>query len=729
MVTTVVNPKKRVKTPMLMQMEAVECGAASLGIILGYHGQVVPLTDLRQTCGVSRDGSKASRIIKAARSYGLKADGYKKEIDQVKDLPCPYIAFWNFNHFLVVEGHTKNKVYLNDPATGPRSITLEEFDESYTGVALTFSPGPDFKKGGARRSVAAALWQRLKSSLPALAYCVMAGILLVVPGLATPVFIQVFVDDVLIGGSQDWLRPLLLLMALTAAYVWVVKQLQLLFLRRLKLKLAIGMSGRFLWHALRLPISYYAQRFAGEIASRVGLNDNVADVLSGKLATTAIGVVTMVFYGVLMFAYDPVLTMVGVTFAGVNFAILRAESRRRIDGNIRLGMEFGKTIGVSINGLQTIETLKASGLEGDFFARWSGHYAKSLNTLHELSAQNRTVNVIPPLLSALTTATLLIVGGIRVMHGELSLGMLIAFQALMLSFLRPVNDLLELGDTLQALVGDLDRLDDLLENTMAPGLTSEDAAAPPTCRLAGAVELRAVTFGYSPTEPPLIENLSFQLKPGQRIALVGGSGSGKTTVAKLMSGLFEPWSGTICFDGAPRSELARSTLINSLAVVDQEVFMFAGTVRENLTLWDSTVADGDLIQACKDAAIHEVILGLPGGYDAMLTEGGTNLSGGQRQRLEIARALIGNPSVLVLDEATSALDSNTEQLIDQNLRRRGCTCIIVAHRLSTIRDCDEILVFDKGKVVQRGTHDQLWQAGGAYARLLRSEGGILNHNP
>jgi ATP-binding cassette subfamily C protein len=709
-------------------MEAVECGAAALGIIMYYLGRVVPLPELRRECGVSRDGSKASNMLKAARRYGLEAKGFKKELTQLRELPLPYIVFWNFNHFLVVEGWGKEKVYLNDPATGPCTISLQEFDEAYTGVVLVMQPGEEFKPGGRQASMLLALWSRLQGTTGALTYCLIAGLLLTLVGLVVPVFTQIFVDEILIQGRQHWLRPLLLAMAIAAILQGALTLLRLRYLRRLKIKLAVGMSSRFLWHILRLPVSFYAQRFAGEISNRTSLNDQVADILSGQLATTVIDTVMLGFYVIVMSQYDLVLTAIVFGFALINVITLQSISRQRKDANQRLIQDYGKAAGASIAALQSIETLKASGLESDFFARWSGYYTKAINSQQELGVTNQTLSVLPVLLSALSAAFLLAVGGLRVMDGHLSIGMLVAFQGMMQNFQQPVDSLVSFGRTLQELDGNLIRLDDVLDNPTDPQLEqrgkTENGQTPLKPKLEGHLELQNLTFGYSRLEAPLIENFSLEVQPGQRVALVGGSGSGKSTVAKLVGGLYESWSGEILLDRQPKAEIPTQLLTNSLAMVEQDILMFSGTVRDNLTLWDTTIPDKYLKQACQDAAIDDVVQSMPGGYNAELAEGAANLSGGQRQRLEIARALVNNPSILIMDEATSALDSETEKIIDNNLRRRGCTCLIVAHRLSTIRDCDEIIVLDRGKVVQRGTHEELWQQGGVYARLIKSgEGG------
>ena len=727
---TAPRPSRRVHTPTVLQMEAVECGAAALAIVLAYHGRAVSLEELRLACGVSRDGTNAGNMVKAARAYGLAARGFTKEPADLPFLPLPIIVFWNFNHFVVVEGFAKGRVYLNDPAVGPRVVTDAEFREGFTGVVLTFEPGPNFQRGGVRRGLIGPLWRRLKGSETGLLYVVLVSLALALPGLAIPVFSRVFVDYYLAAGAVGWVGPLLVGMALTAVLRAGLTWMQQRSLLRLETKLAVTSSFRFFRHVLRLPVEFFTQRYGGEVGSRVEMNDRVAQLLSGELASNLLNVLMVVFYVALMAFYDVPLTLVGVAVAALNILALRYVSRQRRDVNLRLLQERAKLTGASMSGLQTIETLKATGSESDFFSRWSGHLAKVTAADQRMGVYTLGLGAVPPWLSALNTAAILGFGSLRVMQGDLTVGMLVAFQSLMAAFLDPVNQLVGLGGSLQEIEGDLTRLDDVLrypadanvdKDAGGPTLTLSGESGRPPVKLAGQLEMHGVTFGYSRLDGPLIEDFSLLVRPGARVALVGPSASGKSTVAKLVTGLYHVWSGEVLLDGRPRGGVPRAVTTASLAMVDQDFFLCEGTVREVLTLWDATVPQEDVVQAARDACIHDDIMARPGGYESKVEEGGANFSGGQRQRLEIARALVGNPSLLVLDEATSALDSVTEQRIDEALRRRGCTCVLVAHRLSTIRDCDEILVLDHGRIVQRGTHESLHAVEGLYRQLIAEQ--------
>ena len=716
--------RPRVRTPTVLQMEAVECGAASLGIILAYHGFYATLEELRVACGVSRDGSKASNVVKAARNYKLQAKGFKKDLEAVRLLEPPFIVFWNFNHFVVVEGFGKDKVYLNDPATGPRTVLYDEFDLSFTGVVLVFEKTPEFRRGGTRNRVLPALWRRLSGSRPALVYIILATSALALPNLVIPVFSRIYVDDFLIAGKLRWLKPLLIAMLAAMAVKAVLTWMQQQTLLRMETRLSLVSSSQFLWHVLHLPMEFFSQRYAGEVTNRIQLNDRLASLLSGDLANSIVSALFIGVYAVVMFRYDVALTLIGVVAAVINLILLQHISRRRKDENVRLLQEKGKLIGVSMSALQMIETMKATGSENDYFSRWAGYQAKVINAEQNFGVSSHTLSSLPPLLTAITSVAVLSLGGLRVMNGVLTIGMLISFQVLMMSFIEPVNRLIDLGGTLQEVQGDLGRLDDVLNyrtDALTGGAGLTEALPVEPRKLEGALEIRNLTFGYSRLEAPLLVNFSLSLQPGRRTALVGSSGSGKSTVARLVAGLYEPWSGQILFDGRPRTEIPRDIMTSSMALIDQEIFLFEGTVRQNLSLWDESIGEAKIVQAAKDAAMHDDITSRLGGYDSLVEEEGRNFSGGQRQRLESARALANDPTLLLLDEATSALDPSVEKIIDDRLRMRGCTCLIVAHRLSTVRDCDEIIVLQSGSIVERGTHDELLARGGAYAELVRAE--------
>ena len=712
---------KRVRTPTVLQLEAVECGAASLAMILGFYGRIEPLAKLRQNCGVSRDGSKAANVLRAARKYGLEANGLKASIAALRRQQMPCILFWEFNHFVVLEGFKKDNAYINDPAMGHRVIPLADFERSFTGVALVMQPGEDFKKGGKKPSLLRAVADRLVGSSVPIAFCILIGFLMVIPGIMFPVLLQVFLDEIILEGRTGWAKPIMIAIGSAILLSIGLKYLQLNSLRRLRLNLTIKLSSQFLWHLLKLPNEFYVQRFAGEVASRSQLNQDLASDLSGRLAQTVIDVAMAALYLTVMLYYDVLLTCIGICFAVFNFIILRWISGSRIESSMRVLQEFGKAEGSAMAGLQGMETIKASGLESGFYEKWSGYYSKAINAQQKLQVSSILLNTMPALLSSIATILVIIVGGFRVVDGFMTIGMLVAFQSLMTSFLGPVENLLDLGSVTQEMRGDLDRIDDVLKypvENQNEKETDENSSHGKTF-LSGEVLLEDISFGYNPLDPPLIEGLNLHIKPGDRVALVGGSGSGKSTLAKIISGELKPWSGKIYFDGIPSDELPRSLFVNSFSFISQEILLFSGTVRDNLTLWDSTIPDIDLHQACEDAAILDTVTALPGGFDSKLIEGGNNLSGGQRQRLEIARTLVTNPTILILDEATSALDTETERVVLDRMRMRGCSSIFVSHRLSTIRDCTEIVVLEQGKVVERGSNEDLFKANGAYSELLK----------
>jgi NHLM bacteriocin system ABC transporter peptidase/ATP-binding protein len=712
--------KRRVRTPTILQMEMVECGAAALAIVLAYFGRRVPLEELRVSCGISRDGSKAGNVLRAARSYGLEAKGFRREVDEILAGPFPVIVFWNFNHFLVVEGASRDTVYLNDPALGPRRVSRKEFGESFTGVVLELDPGPEFTAGGASSRLLARLGRRLHGFEPAMAFVAWIGLMLVVPGMILPGMTRVFVDDILIKQFDGWLGPLLAGLGVTFLLQVLLSSIQELALLRIELRLALEQSALFTWHVLRLPIEFFSQRYAGDLVNRVEANDRVATLLARDFGNTAASCLTAAFLGIVMIFYDPILAAIAIGGAALNIVALRLVNRALADVALRLQTEQGKLFATSVVGLQSIETLKATGGENDFFSKWAGYHARAINSEQKLAIYQQATSLVPPIVSSLTAVAILGVGALQVVDGTLTIGTLVAFQSLLMSFSAPLQRMVGVAAKVQQASADLARLDDVLHyrrDWRFPATSTAPLATP----AAGRLSMRDVSFGYSPLEAPLIENFSLDVAPGQWVALVGESGSGKSTIGKLITGLYEPRAGEVRIDGHTLAEWGRERLSHIVASVDQDIRLFQGTVRDNVTLWDDTIPHARLVAAIDDAGLTETIESMPRNFDGSIEETGRNLNGGQRQRIEIARALVQEPAVLVLDEATCALDSVSEHDILEAVRRRGMTCILVAHRLSTIRDCDEIVVLERGKVVERGTHLSLLAAAGAYARLIGAE--------
>ncbi len=713
----------RVKTPTVLQMEAMECGAASLGIVLAHFGKYVPLEKLRVDCGVSRNGSTASNLTKAARNYGLEVKAYKKEPSQLRSLPVPMIVFWNFYHFLVVEGFGKNKVYLNDPASGPRVVDEKTFDDAFTGVVMTFRPGPDFQPGGEKPRFFPILLKWLKGYQSNLLFLFLVGLVLIIPGLAIPIFSKIFVDQILIKNTESWIMPLLVGLTLTAVLRALLAWMQQHSLIRFEMSISLKNASKFMWHVLHLPMSFHTQRPAGDITMRVSINDQVAALLTGQLGNTMLNILVIVFYAALMFYFSITLALVAIAISLVNILALRFISRKRVDSNQKLMQDNGKLFGLSSAGLQMIESLKSTASESDFFSKWAGYQAKLLNIQQKLGILTQSLQVIPVFLTMLSTLIILFLGSGYIMDGIMTVGTFVAFQSVMASFNQPIVSLVNLGSSLQDVQGGLKRIEDIYNYpATTPDITSgEPVKVNKMVKLKGYIELKNVTFGYSPLEAPLIINFSLNLKPGSRVAIVGRTGCGKSTLANLVSGLYDPWEGEILLDGKRRDEIPNATLHNSISMVDQNLFLFEGNVKDNICFWDQTIANKDIIQAAKEACIHEDIAARPGAYESHVEENGKNFSGGQRQRIEIARAFAAKPSILILDEATSALDAMTEQMIDINIRKMGCTCLIIAHRLSTIRDCDEIIVMNQGRIVQRGTHQELMSMTGLYKELIKDK--------
>ncbi len=703
----------RAKTPTLIQMEAAECGAVALGIILAYHGKYVSLEELRIACGVSRDGSTASAIVKAARHYGLETHGYRKEPRSLLALPLPAMVFWNFNHFVVLEGFGKNSVYINDPRSGPRRITMAEFDASFTGIVLTFEQTANFVRTGQRQTLLRALSYRLRGSEIGLVYVVFVSLLLIMPGLLLPTAARILIDDILINQTMERLGGVLMMMGVLAGLGGLLTWLQLSSLLRLEMKMMTSMSANFFWHLLRLPIEFFWQRAAGELTNRVELNNWVVRLLTGEVATAVFGLVLVALYGAALWFLDAGLALIVFAGALINLMALQIVSRRRRDAQHELLQETARLTGMTTSGIYIIETLKASGAENSFFARWAGQHALLLTAQQRAARLSLAFWSVPLVVTFLINNMVLLVGSLRVLDQPLTIGLLVVFQGWMVSFLSPINALMGFGTRLQEAQAQLARLDDVLRY---PVRTTPDT--PQIGALSGQITLENVTFGYNRLESPFIADLNLTIISGQRVALVGRSGSGKSTLARLIAGLYTPWEGRVTFDDVT---FPAGVIPPSLAMVEQDIVLLEGSARDNLTLWDKTITPAMLESAAHDACIHDDLMKRAGGYDCYIAENGSNFSGGQRQRLELARALATEPSILILDEATSALDALTEQRVLTNLQRRGCTCFVIAHRLSTIRHCDLILVLADGKIIEQGKHEPLLAAGGEYARLVQHE--------
>lgn len=711
------------KTPVVMQLEALECGAASLTMILAYYNKWIPLEQVRADCGVSRDGSNARNILKAARSYGLVAKGYRFEPDELKKegkFPC--IVHWNFNHFVVLNGFKGNKAYLNDPAKGSYSVPMETFDSSFTGICMMFEPGENFEPGGKQKSVIDFAKSRLKGTGPAIAFVVLTTIISSLIGIINPAFSRIFLDRLLTHQNPEWFTPFLIALSVMTAVQLIVSAIQASMSLKINGKMEIYGSSSYMWKVLRMPMEFFSQRMAGDIQQRQFTNASIANSLVGTFAPLVLQTVMMIFYLVVMIRYSWLLTLVGIASIFINLFMSRIISKKRVNITRVQMRDAGMLASATVAGIEMIETIKASGAENGYFERWAGYQAGVNSQSVKFAKLSQYLGIIPAVVSDITGILVMILGVWLTIQGKFTVGMIMAFQGFLGSFTGPAMTLISAGQTLQEMRTQMERVEDVMQyptDVNYDNDTVDDSKE--YDKLSGALEMKNVTFGYSKLADPLIENFNLSLKPGARVALVGSSGCGKSTLSKLISGLYHPWSGEILFDGKPMSEIDRSVFTGSLAVVDQDIILFEDTIANNIRMWDTSIEDFEVILAAKDAQLHEDIMLREGGYNYKLTEGGKDFSGGQRQRLEIARVLAQDPTIIILDEATSALDAKTEYEVVKSIKDRGITCIVVAHRLSTIRDCDEIIVLDNGKVVERGTHEELYAKGGYYTELVSNE--------
>ena len=713
----------RVKVPVIMQMEALECGAACLTMVLAYYQKWIPLEKVRSDCGVSRDGSNALNIIRAAQAYGMEAHGYRYEPKALREkgsFPC--IIHWNFNHFVVLCGFKGNHAYINDPARGSVRISMEEFDHSFTGICLTFAPGPAFERGGKRKSILEFIRARLKGASAAVAMVILCTMIGHLFDILNPGFSRFFMDRLLTHENADLLNPFIVFLAAAGVLQIFVGGLQIFYSTKINAKMDIVGSSSYLWKVLRMPMHFFSQRQTGDLLQRQSTNAGIAGTVVRTVVPLVFNLIMTLVYLIIMFRYSALITLIGVTVVVINLFVSRFISARRINITRVQKRDQGKLISATASGIQMIETIKASGAENGFFQKWAGYEASVNAQTVRYTRINAFLGLIPSFLISLANSSVLVLGVWFAMKGEFTIGMIMTFQGFMSAFMAPANELVSATQTIQEMRTDMERVSDVMDYPNDPLFRDEPLLKDKDySKLRGEVELKNVTFGYSRLAPPLIENFSMHMKPGSRVAFVGASGCGKSTLSKLISGLYTPWSGEILFDGKPIDQIDRDVFTSSVAVVDQDIILFEDSIANNIKMWNDTIEGFEVILSARDAQIYNDIMAREGGFDGRIREGGKDMSGGQRQRLEIARVLAQDPTLIIMDEATSALDAKTEYELVKAVRDRGITCIVIAHRLSTIRDCDEIIVLDKGKVVERGTHDELYARGGYYADLISND--------
>lgn len=712
------------KVPVIMQMEALECGAACLTMVLAYYEKWIPLEKVRVDCGVSRDGSNAGNVLKAARYYGLEADGYKVEPQVLaENAAFPCIIHWDFNHFVVLDGFRRGKAVINDPARGKVEVSMEEFDESFTGVCLMFKPGRNFQPSGRPKSVLSFAAKRLKGAAPAIAFVVLTTVISSLCEIIQPGFYRVFMDRLLTGKNPDWAIPFLILLSAFTGIQIVVAWIHAVYSLRISGKLAIVGNSSFMWKILRLPMEFFSQRMAGDIQSRQNSNSEVATTLVNTFAPLVLNAGMMIFYLVIMVRMSIPMTIMGIVSVLINAMFSRYISDKRVNITRVLVRDSGKLTGTTIAGIEMIESIKSSGSENGFFEKWAGYQASVNAQDIKFARMDEYLGILPTIVSTVTDTMVLMVGISLAMRGKFTPGMITQFGIYMKAFMSPAETLITAGQTVQEIRTEMERIEDVMEfrdDDIVQAELSPDDPGISFAKLSGKVEMKNVTFGYAPLGKPLIQDFSMTLEPGKSVAFVGMSGSGKSTLAKLLAGLYKPWEGEILFDGKPLSQIDKTVFRGSLAVVDQEITLFGDTIANNIKMWDTSIENYEMILAARDAQIHDKIMEREGGYEYRITENGADFSGGERQRLEIARVLAQDPTIVIMDEATSALDARTEFNVVKSIRDRGVTTIVVAHRLSTIRDCDEIIVMDHGAVAERGTHDELYSLGGIYAQLVSS---------
>ncbi|MBE5906570.1 MAG: NHLP family bacteriocin export ABC transporter peptidase/permease/ATPase subunit [Lachnospiraceae bacterium] len=706
--------------PVILQLEMMECGAACLTMILAYYDKWIPLEQIRNDCGVSRDGLKAKNILLTARKYGMQADGYRFSVKGLKErgtFPC--ILHWGFCHFVVCNGFKGDKVFLNDPAKGAVTVTLDEFNKLFTGVCIVLEPGVNFEASGKKKSIFGFVKRRMEGNLSATAFVMFTTLIVMATSILLATLSKFFLDYLITGKNMKLANPFFLVMLSVSFMQIIANVLQGVANYKIQGKMGIIGNYEFFWSVMHKPMHFFSQRMAGDIMARQNVNGMIANTLINVLAPLLMSGSMLLFYLLVMLKYSVPMTVIGLVSLFGNILVSRYISKKRLGISKVMLRDSGKLSSVTVSGIDMIETIKATGSESGYFEKWSGYQASVNRSRVKFANVNAYLGSIPLLLTKLADVLVLLAGAYFVMRGEFTVGMILAFQTFLQQFMQPANQIINAGQTIQEMYVNMERVDDILD--YPEDTIFNEGARNQTEKLTGAVSIRNVIFGYSRVDKPLIEDFQMELKPGKSVAFVGSSGCGKSTISKLISGLYEPWSGEILFDGKSIKEIDRDVFTSSVVVVDQDIVLFEDTIANNIRMWDNSIEDFEVIMAARDAQMHEEIMAREGGYQYKILENGKDFSGGQRQRLEIARVLAQDPTLIIMDEATSALDAKTEHDVVKKIKDRGIACIVVAHRLSTVRDCDEIIVLQNGKIVERGTHEELMDKGGVYTELVINE--------
>ena len=707
--------------PIIMQLEELECGAASLAMVMAYYGKWVPLEQIRVDCGVSRNGSNAKNILRAAQKYGFMTKGYAMNIKRLRERGrFPAIIHWNGGHFVVLCGFRGHKAILNDPAKGLVKMDLVDFDAQFTGIYLEIVPGETFQPSGKRKSIFSFAKKRLKGAGPLIAFFAITTVLFYIFGLISPIMQQVFVDYLLGGNNPAWLLPFIALFAGLGLLQVIVSLVQEVYQYKIRGKLDLIGSTTYMWRLLRLPIEFFSQRMAGDLQERQSENASIAETLVNVFAPLFFNTAMIIVYLVVMIQRSWILTLLGVATIVLNAFLSQRISKVRVNLTRVQARDNAKLSGMTTKGIEMIETIKSNGAENAYFSSWSEAQETVFKGRMKMAKTDQTLGLLPSFLTMLANYSVLILGVYYTIQGEFTIGSILAFQALLSAFMAPASTLISSGQTLQEMRTQMERVDDVLEYPLDENVMRE-VQMERISKIKGNLVLKNVTFGYSRLDNPILEDFNLEIAQGQKVAIVGSTGSGKSTLSKLISGLYSPWSGEIIFNGKKIEEIDHELFTSSIAVVDQEITLYEDTIANNIKMWDESIEDYEVIMACNDAQIHKQIVARDGGYNAPVLEGGKNFSGGEKQRLEIARSLASDPSIIILDEATSALDAKTEFDVVKAIKARGITIIVIAHRLSTIRDADLIVVLEKGHIVEQGTHDQLMALKGSYFELVNSD--------